>query len=284
MARRRLEALRHDLTDAGLTPRPVATEDEPPAPVTVAPAGRHLRIGSTPAGELATWLEDRLPTTLRGRVRIGGREAALVVLLAALGLVAAAVLVLRSGSGGDPVALSRATAPTGLLTEPAAPPGGPTASIGAGAAISPSSSAEVTVDVSGRVRRPGVVTLPAGARVIDALHEAGGARPHADLDSVNLARVLADGEQIVIGRRGASAATGMAASAAATQPATGSLVNLNTATEEQLESLSGVGPVTAQKILAWRTAHGSFSSLDELLEVDGIGPKTLAELAPHLTL
>ena len=104
-----------------------------------------------------------------------------------------------------------------------------------------------------------------------------------DLSSLNLARVLVDGEQILVGR--AAAPGGLAASASTAAPdASGALVNLNTATSEQLDTLPGVGPVTAQKILDWRASHGAFSSVDELLEVDGIGEKTLAELAPHVTL
>jgi competence protein ComEA len=144
----------------------------------------------------------------------------------------------------------------------------------------------VTVDVAGKVRRPGVATLPAGSRVVDALRRAGGARGGVDLSGLNLARVLVDGEQILVGRRTAAAAPGGLAASASTAapPATGTLVNLNTATAEELDTLPGVGPVTAQKILQWRAAHGAFSAVDELLEVDGIGEKTLADLAPLVTL
>ena len=94
---------------------------------------------------------------------------------------------------------------------------------------------------------------------------------------------VADGEQVLVGR---PAATGVAAGAAAAPgaPSAGGLVSLNTATLEQLDGLPGVGPVTAQKILSWRDTHGSFSAVDELLEIDGIGEKTLAELAPLVTL
>jgi competence protein ComEA len=139
------------------------------------------------------------------------------------------------------------------------------------------------VDVAGKVRRPGVATLPAGSRVVDAIRQAGGARPGVDLTSLNLARVLTDGEQILVG---VAPAPGVAASASSQPGASpgGALVNLNTATLDELDSLPGVGPVTAQKILDWRTAHGSFTAIDELLEVDGIGEKTLADMAPHLTL
>ena len=130
---------------------------------------------------------------------------------------------------------------------------------------------------------PGVATLPAGSRVVDALRKAGGARSGVDLSSLNLARVLVDGEQILVGRGMPGGGIAAGASTAAPGPS-GALVNLNTATEEQLDTLPGVGPVTAQKILEWRSAHGAFSSVDELLEVDGIGDKTLADLAPLVTL
>lgn len=160
---------------------------------------------------------------------------------------------------------------------------GPTPSSAAPAVASGSPStapSEVVVDVAGKVRRPGVATLPAGSRVIDALKRAGGARGSVDLSTLNLARVLVDGEQILVG---VVPAGGVAAT---TPPTTGSgaLVNLNTSTLDQLESLPGVGPVTAQKILDWRTEHGSFTAIDELLEVDGIGAKTFEEIAPHVTL
>jgi competence protein ComEA len=149
---------------------------------------------------------------------------------------------------------------------------------------SPSAAAgSVTVDVSGKVRHPGVATLPSGSRVVDALRRAGGARSGVDLSSLNLARVLVDGEQILVGRGAPGGGIAAGASTSAPDPSS-TLVNLNTATEEQLDTLPGVGPVTAQKILDWRSAHGAFSSVDELLEVDGIGEKTLADLAPLVTL
>lgn len=147
----------------------------------------------------------------------------------------------------------------------------------------PTTSADrsVVIDVAGKVRRPGVATLPGGSRVIDALRRAGGARRGVDLSTLNLARPLVDGEQILVG---VSGATGRSANAAGPAPADGTLVNLNAASAEQLEGLPGVGPVTAAKIVEWRTGHGAFTAVDELLDVDGIGTKTLAELAPHVTL
>lgn len=141
---------------------------------------------------------------------------------------------------------------------------------------------EVTVDVTGKVRRPGIVVLDAGSRVVDALEAAGGERSGVDLSTLNLARVLVDGEQIVVGApRSVSAAT-PSGGGAPSGPA--ALVNLNTATQAELETLPDVGPVTAASIVAWRDANGGFTSVDELLEVDGIGDVTLEKLAPLVTV
>jgi len=168
-----------------------------------------------------------------------------------------------------------------VATTPTGPPAPvPSASSGAGApAASPGT---VTVDVAGKVRRPGIVVLDAGARVTDALAAAGGARKGVDLTPLNLARVLVDGEQIVVG--GPARPPAAAGAATGTGGAAGPLVNLNTAGQTELESLPEVGPVTAQSIIAWRDAHGGFTSVDELLEVDGIGAKTLEQITPHVTV
>jgi competence protein ComEA len=117
--------------------------------------------------------------------------------------------------------------------------------------------------------------------VVDALEAAGGARTGVDLSGLNLARVLVDGEQVLVG---VAAPTGAAAVAAASGEPGGPLVNLNTATQVELEALPEVGPVTAQAILSWRDEHGGFTAVDELLEVDGIGDATLAQVAPHVTV
>jgi competence protein ComEA len=151
----------------------------------------------------------------------------------------------------------------------------------AATAASAAATGQVVVDVAGKVRRPGIVTLPAGSRVQDAIRRAGGPRPGVVLTSLNLARRLVDGEQVLVGR---PVVPGVAPSAADGSPAAGALVNLNAATLSELDTLPGVGPVTAQKIIDWRTQHGTFTSVDELLEVDGIGDKTLADIAPHVTL
>jgi competence protein ComEA len=143
----------------------------------------------------------------------------------------------------------------------------------------------VVVDIEGRVRHPGIVELPTGSRVIDAIRAAGGARPDARLRTINLARVLVDGEQILVGVPGPAASPASGSSIPGQTPvpsANTAHVDLNAATQAQLEELPRIGPVTALTILAWREQHGRFSSVDELLEVRGIGDATLAQLRPYV--
>ncbi|MGW2475697.1 helix-hairpin-helix domain-containing protein [Streptomyces sp. NPDC001665] len=138
---------------------------------------------------------------------------------------------------------------------------------------------QIVVDVSGKVRDPGLRRLPAGSRVDDALTAAGGAPPGTDLAGLNRARVLMDGEQIVVGAPPAPIpAPGMSGPAVDG----GGPVSLNTATAEQLEGLPGVGPVLAQHIVDYRTQHGGFRSVDELREVNGIGDRRFADLRPRV--
>jgi competence protein ComEA len=172
-----------------------------------------------------------------------------------------------------------APGPADALATPSEAAPGP-----ADAPASGSAGDAVTVDVAGKVRRPGIAVLDPGARVVDALEAAGGARPGVDLSGLNLARVLVDGEQILVGVAAPVAAAPDAAApgAAATPGAT--LVNINTADLAELETLPEVGPVTAQAIVTWRETNGGFTSVDELLEVDGIGEATLESMAPFVTV
>ena len=134
--------------------------------------------------------------------------------------------------------------------------------------------AVVVVDVVGAVRRAGLYRLQQGARIADAVARAGGATAKADLALINLAAPLADGEQVVVPKRGAAASSAApSAGVASSGP-----VHLSTATLEQLDSLPGIGPVTAQKILDYRQKHGAFTSVDELDAVPGIGPARLEQL------
>jgi competence protein ComEA len=136
----------------------------------------------------------------------------------------------------------------------------------------------VVVDVVGAVRRPGLYRLEQGARIADAVARAGGATAKADLALINLAAPLADGEQVVVPKRGAAAPAGApSAGGSAGVPSSGP-VHLSTATLEQLDSLPGIGPVTAQKILDYRQKQGAFTSVDELDAVPGIGPARLDQL------
>jgi competence protein ComEA len=139
------------------------------------------------------------------------------------------------------------------------------------------------VHVAGAVRHPGVYKLHDGDRVKDAVARAGGARAGADVNAINLAAKVADGQQVVVPRRGVPApasADANAGEAGAAQPP----VSLNSATAAQLDTLDGVGPATAQKILDWRREHGGFRSIDDLGEVPGIGPKRLAALRENVQL
>ena len=130
----------------------------------------------------------------------------------------------------------------------------------------------------GAVRQPGLYRLEQGARIADAVARAGGATRKADLAQVNLAAPLADGEQVVVPRRGTAAPAGSGAGSTAGAGSPAAPVQLSTATLEELDTLPGIGPSTAQKILDYRTKHGAFSSVDELDAVPGIGPKRLDEL------
>ncbi|MFE3601245.1 helix-hairpin-helix domain-containing protein [Streptomyces sp. NPDC059142] len=170
--------------------------------------------------------------------------------------------------------------PSAVVPEPPPPPG----------------TARIVVDIGGKVREPGVLRLPAGSRVADALRAAGGVEPGADLTGLNRARLLLDGEQVVVdgpappgaalggvpgvpGGGGAGAAVGFAPGAVPGGPQAGP-VSLNTATPEQLDTLPGVGPVLARHIIDYRTQHGGFRSVDELREVNGIGDRKFADLQP----
>jgi competence protein ComEA len=132
----------------------------------------------------------------------------------------------------------------------------------------------VTVYVVGAVRHPGVLVLPAGSRARDALRRAGGALRTADLSQLNLAVRLADGEMVTVPRKGVA----VALPAAGADGAATALVHLNSATVEQLDGLDGIGPSLAARIVAWRTEHGGFHTVDDLGEVSGIGPARLEAL------
>ena len=143
-------------------------------------------------------------------------------------------------------------------------------------------SGEVVVHVAGAVSSPGVYTLPADSRVDDAVRAAG-ATADADLSQLNLAQKLADGQKITVPVAGATPADGNSATTTADSD-NGALININTATQEELETLPSIGEVRAQAIIAYREEHGGFRTTDELMEVSGIGEKIFADIAPHITV
>lgn len=215
------------------------------------------RTAAEPAGftTLRSRLHDALPATVRGaRVApaFAGAAALLVVALVAAAVVG--VLVLRDRP--------RETAVPTVVRSGAPLPG---------AAGTPSPAGEVVVSVGGAVPRPGLVRLPAGSRVDDAVRAAGGLLPGASYGALNLARRLADGDQVLVGVPAAPSGTG--AGGAADGP-----LDLNAATAEQLDALPGVGPVLADRIVSWRTEKGRFASVDQLREVPGIGESKYAAL------
>jgi len=233
--------------------------------------------------------------------RLGIPRRAAWAALAVTGLVCALLMARASTQDGPvetvlpsrrpAVALSRASPVTGGGTGTGVwagvgpgDAGAPPSRSGAGPGASPSA---LVVDVVGRVRRPGLVRLAPGSRVWDAVLAAGGAAPGSRLDRVNLARPVADGEQVRV--PGANdpvppepppATVAGAPAAASTSGAV--VIDLNAATAEQLDALPGVGPVLAARILQWRAGHGRFSRVEELGEVDGIGPKLFAHLRPRV--
>ena len=143
-------------------------------------------------------------------------------------------------------------------------------------------SGEVVVHVAGAVSAPGVYTLPADSRVDDAVRAAG-ATADADLSQLNLAQKLADGQKITVPAAGETPAPADNA-APSDSGQSGALININTATREELETLPSIGEVRAQAIIAYREEHGGFRTTDELMEVSGIGEKIFADIAPHITV
>ena len=212
-------------------------------------------------------LADHAPPALRSaRWQLSGRSAAAAVIGLALAVTAAFVVAGRDRPEMINPRDVDVTTTVGFTANPT-PPSGP----------SSSAPAVLVVHVAGLVATPGVFRLPVGSRVVDALEAAGGANPGVDLSTLNLARLLVDGEQIAVG---VPAAPDAGPAAPAGDPPAGEPLDLNTATEAELDGLPGVGPVLAGRIVAWRDDHGAFTAVEELLEVSGIGTATFAELAP----
>jgi competence protein ComEA len=187
-----------------------------------------------------------VPGTVRELLRSGrldpGRRGVLALVVVALVAAAVAGVILLRGRSTEqplPVPTVAGAVSTGTGTGP-----------------------EVVVDVAGKVRHPGLVRLPAGSRIDDAVHAAGGVLPGVSTGALNLAQKVTDGQQVLVSVQAPLGAGG---------PSAGGLLDLNTATPGQLDGLPGIGPVLADKIVSWRTEHGSFASIDQLRQVGGIG-------------
>ncbi|NYH79740.1 competence protein ComEA [Actinopolyspora biskrensis] len=225
-----------------------AAEDASPADPSEDESARERRI--------PRWLRERLPRFLLGALPDPGRAGCFgVVALAVLGCAVFAV-TWNPGDRSTPVP-SRALPTVERAVTTTSPP------------------EQLVISVVGKVHEPGLVTLDAGARVADALRAAGGPLSDSDTLALNLARELSDGEQIHVGIEPPDGAERPASGA---DPASSDTLDLNVVEEEGLKELPGVGPVTAGAILRWRSEHGDFDSVEQLSEVDGIGPATLARL------
>ena len=204
-----------------------------------------------------------IPTGWRERVQdlAGRRREAWPILLF---VAALALLALVLGGRDAPAQI----APPAMTTVPTS-------------TASPDAGSSVFVHVAGAVRKPELYEFPAGARVADAIHTAGGPLPKADLDALNLAQTLVDGAQVLVPLKGGSPAAAVADSGSTSDIST---IPLNSADQSQLEAIPGIGPVTATAILEHRNELGGFDSIDQLLDVDGIGPATLDDIRSYLTL
>lgn len=251
----------------------VPRREEPPAPIHDPDDGEDAAVV-----DLATVRSSRGPRRREPHQRPAWIEAArdftrdhlvVVVIMAGAWLLWTGWSLLQSRTMPVAVAVTASPAPT---------------------AVTPSAALTIQVHVIGSVVCPGVVTLPQGARVADALQAAGGLTLDADPGELNLAAELVDGAQIVVGDkvnprgevRTTSSDPGSAMGGTGAGTATQAKVNLNTASLAELDTLPGVGPVTAQKIIDWRAQHGRFTRIEELQEVDGIGPKAYAQLADRV--
>lgn len=238
-----------------------------------------------PDTSLSRWLPDNKPggtPSWIAAVRADPGRAG-VIALATVGVIAVLVTVFTLVRDKPPPVVSAKLPPVQMVSSASPTPG-----------AAPNPDEPVVISVVGLVHKPGLVTLEPGARIADALTAAGGALDGADLIGLNMARRVTDEEQIIVGIAGPPGQPAAMGSSISPEPGTGpptgapsangsasapgGLVDLNTATVEQLDTLPGIGPVTAAAIVAWRDANGKFTSVDQLGEVDGIGPARLEKL------
>jgi competence protein ComEA len=291
VAQRRLDALESSFSGRGVRSAPLDDVDDVEEPDEFGDF-EDLDVGSGGRDDLRKPLSVAAPRS-RGRhtassliparrLVLTAQQITLLALAVAAVVALAAWWVIRAVPHAEPVQLaqqrivpsSTEATPSAALEQTTAPPSPATGG-------APSAGTLVVVDVAGKVRKPGIVELPSGSRVVDALDAAGGAKHGVDTSTLNLARLLVDGEQIVVGVDTPALPPSAASSGGSTGTAI-TPVNLNTATLEQLDTLPGIGPVTAQAIVDWRSENGAFTSVDELLEVSGIGEVTLADVEAYV--
>ncbi|MFI7290272.1 helix-hairpin-helix domain-containing protein [Streptomyces anulatus] len=299
-ARRRADALMAGASGLGSDAAPLPVREPParslpvrePEPVP-APALVSETVGEVPGGtprvrRLVSAVRERLPLWVRLRCGMAPRTPVVLglVLLVAVGVAAFHFWSVRPQAVRVPEPVADAAAAPALPPDPlrAGAPD-PVPRPAAGEPPDAGGSGQIVVDVSGKVRRPGVRRLPAGSRVADALDAAGGVRAGTDVTGLNRARVLMDGEQVVVGLPpgppvSGSVGSGRAGADGPGEPGPSAPLSLNTATAEQLETLPGVGPVLAQHMIDYRTENNGFRSVDELRQVNGIGDRRFAELQP----
>jgi competence protein ComEA len=211
----------------------------------------------------------------------------LTVIALVVALVLGVLVVVHHRSAGS-AAYAGSSWPGSTSPDPSASVGSNGSAPAAGAGAASTASDSIVVDVGGRVRRPGLVTLPPGSRVADAIAAAGGALRRKDIATTDLAAKVGDGQLLLIGKpatSGAVAAPDAGSGGGSSTDGSGSSapVSLSSADLTTLETLPGVGPVTAQKIIDWRTAHNGFTSIEQLQQVPGIGPAHYAEVKALVT-
>lgn len=202
--------------------------------------------------------------------RHGMRRKALIAAVAAVALCAVCAAGIVDARGSERIVIERADTQTGAVSQGDAEAGGGSAEV-AGDQVS-----SVVVDVSGAVRNPTVVTLPKGSRVYEAIEEAGGLADDADLSALNRAAVLEDGEKVYVPTASQESGGGSSEPSSSQEP---TLVNINLADVDELDTLPGIGPATAQAIVDDRAANGRFASTEDLMRVSGIGEKKFEKLA-----
>ncbi|MFJ7203116.1 helix-hairpin-helix domain-containing protein [Streptomyces sp. NPDC098789] len=285
--RRRAQAL----LDAGAARG--APPDVPPGVPRDGPPGAPAVSGAVPAPVGSGWalaVRERIPVWVQTRCGWEPKTlgAVAVVLVVAVGFAGQHYWSARPQSVTAPAVSAPPLAPAGAVavpfaaasTSPARAPAVPFVVPPSASAAAPAAGARIVVDVSGKVREPGIRRLPAGSRVEDALAAAGGVQPGTDTSGLNRARILLDGEQVLVGvpaqpAQGGPGPGGPAPGGPGQGPGP---VSLATATVEQLDGLPGVGPVLARHIVDYRTARGGFRSVEELRQVNGIGDRRFADL------